>query len=90
MHSKSVDMFGRGLTARDRSLIASKMAELTRMGPAGWWRLARNVVRFGLRLEERPITVDRWTRYFEGAGLMGVSSYPVVAEAAVVVGTKPA
>jgi SAM-dependent methyltransferase len=82
-------MFGRGGTARDRTVIASKVLALARRGPAGWWRVAKNLVRFGLRLQERPVTMDRWQRYFEAAGLTAVRAFPVVAEAAVVVGTKP-
>ena len=82
-------MFGRGATARDRSIIASKVAVLARRGPAGWWRLAKNAIRFTLRLQERPVSMDTWTRHFEMAGLTDVSATPVVAEAAVIVGTKP-
>jgi 2-polyprenyl-3-methyl-5-hydroxy-6-metoxy-1,4-benzoquinol methylase len=83
-------MFGRGLSARDRSVIGAKIVTLARRGPAGWWRVAKNVARFGLRLQERPVTIERWRQYFEEAGLTQVTGYPVVAEAAVVVGTKPA
>lgn len=82
-------MFGRGATARDRSIIASKVAVLARRGPAGWWRLAKNAIRFTLRLQERPVSMDTWTRHFEMAGLTDVSATPVVSEAAVIVGTKP-
>ncbi len=82
-------MFGRGATARDRSIIASKVALLARRGPSGWWRLAKNAIRFTLRVQERPVSMDTWTRYFETAGLIGVSATPIVAEAAVIVGTKP-
>jgi SAM-dependent methyltransferase len=83
-------MFGRGLNARDRSVIGSKIVTLARRGPGGWWRVAKNLTRFGLRLQERPITIERWKQYFEDAGLSHVAAYPVVAEAGVVVGTKPA
>jgi SAM-dependent methyltransferase len=82
-------MFGRGTTARDRTIIASKVAVLARRGPAGWWRLAKNAIRFTLRFQERPVSMDTWTRYFEMAGLIGVSATPIVAEAAMIVGTKP-
>jgi 2-polyprenyl-3-methyl-5-hydroxy-6-metoxy-1,4-benzoquinol methylase len=83
-------MFGRGLDARDRSIIASKLSVLIRRGPAGWWRVIKNVTRFGLRIRERPLSVERWTQLFEEAGLTGVTVSLVVAEAAVVAGTKPA
>ena len=81
-------MFGRGATAHDRTIIASKVALLARRGPAGWWRLVKNGIRFGLRFQERPVSMDTWTRYFDNAGLIGVSATPIVAEAAVIVGTK--
>lgn len=81
-------MFGRGSTSRDRAIIGSKVRVMVARGPAGWWRLTKNVVRFGLRLQERPVTMDTWTRYFEEAGFAGVGAVPVVAEAAVVTGTK--
>lgn len=81
-------MFGRGATARDRAIIGSKVMVLVRRGPGGWWRLAKNVGRFSFRLQERPVSMDTWVRYLEGAGLADVTALPVVAEAAVVVGTK--
>lgn len=83
-------MFGRGGAARDREIIAAKARVLLGRGWAGWWRLAKNVVRFSLRLQERPLPVEAWQRLFEGAGLTDVTSVPVVAEAAIVSGTKPA
>ncbi len=82
-------MFGRGSTPRDRAIIGSKARTLAARGPAGWWRLAKNVVRFGLRLQERPVTMSVWVRYLEEAGFVDVAAVPVVAEAAVVTGTKP-
>lgn len=82
-------MFGRGATARDRAIIGSKVMVLVRRGPGGWWRLAKNVGRFSFRLQERPVSIATWTRYLEAAGFTDVTSVPVVAEAAVVAGTKP-
>jgi ubiquinone/menaquinone biosynthesis C-methylase UbiE len=82
-------MFGRGATARDRAIITSKIAVLARRGPAGWWRLAKNVGRFTFRLQERPVTMETWRQWFEDAGFEDVSTLPVVSEAAVIVGTKP-
>lgn len=82
-------MFGRGATSRDRAVIESKVATMLRRGPAGWWRLAKNVVKFTFRVQERPVPLETWVRYFRQAGLVDVSAEPVVAEAAVAVGTKP-
>lgn len=82
-------MFGRGATARDRAIIGSKVVALAKKGPAGWWRVAKNVARFLLRLQERPCSLDTWRRYFEEAGFTSVSVKEVVSEAAVMVGVRP-
>ena len=42
-------MFGRGGTARDRTVIRDKAAALLAKGPGGAWRIAKNAVRFGFR-----------------------------------------
>jgi ubiquinone/menaquinone biosynthesis C-methylase UbiE len=82
-------MFGRGASARDRAIIGSKVVALARRGPGGWWRVAKNAVRFLLRLQERPCSVDTWVRYFQEAGLTSVTTTSVIAEAAVVAGVRP-
>ncbi len=82
-------MFGRGASSRDRAIIASKANAMLSKGPAGWWRLAKNAVRFVARLQERPIPVGRWVEVFLEAGLTEVCASPVVAEAAVVSGVRP-
>jgi ubiquinone/menaquinone biosynthesis C-methylase UbiE len=82
-------MFGRGGTARDREIISSKVRTLARRGPGGWWRLAKNVGRFTLRFQERPVAMETWQQYYKNAGFVDVVAVPVVAEAAVVAGTKP-
>jgi SAM-dependent methyltransferase len=81
-------MFGRGRSARDWEIVGSKVAVLAKRGPGGWWRLAKNLVRFGLRLQERPVDMQTWERYFRRAGFSAVSVTPVVAEAGVATGTK--
>ncbi|HAM02742.1 MAG TPA: hypothetical protein DCQ30_11045 [Acidimicrobiaceae bacterium] len=81
-------MFGRGLEPRDRVIIRSKVVALARKGPGGWWRVLKNVTRFGFRLQERPVTMERWQQYLEEAGFSAVHGDEVVAEAAVVVGIK--
>jgi len=83
-------MFGRGGDARDREIIGSKLALLVRKGPGGWWRIAKNAGRYLMRFQERPVSVSAWTAMFERAGLIDVMALPVVNEAAVVRGTKPA
>ena len=83
-------MFGRGGDARDREIIGSKVALMLRKGPAGWWRIAKNAGRYLLRFQERPVSMSAWVAMFEQAGLVDVTAIPVVNEAAVVRGTKPA
>ncbi|HZD66988.1 MAG TPA: hypothetical protein VE152_12890, partial [Acidimicrobiales bacterium] len=58
------------------------------MGPGGWWRLAKNAVRFLARLQERPLPAGRWVELLLDAGLAEVTVTPVVAEAAVVGGRR--
>jgi len=82
-------MFGQGRTSRDRAIILSKVLVLAKRGPAGWWRVAKNMVKFSVRIQERPVPIERWTQYFEEAGLVEVSSFEVAAEAAVVSGRRP-
>jgi len=82
-------MFGRGASQRDREIISSKVVTLAKRGPAGWWRIAKGAVRFTLRIQERPATMDVWRGFFNAAGLTEVTMLPVVAEAAVVSGIKP-
>lgn len=83
-------MFGRGTSARDWSIISSKVSVLARRGPSGWWRVAKNVVRFSLRLQERPVDMQTWESYFRRAGFGDVTVKAVVAEAGVASGTKGA
>lgn len=82
-------MFGRGGTARDRAIIGSKVTTLAKRGPGGWWRLVKNIGRFTLRFQERPVSIETWTAYFAKAGFVDATATPVVAEAAVMSGTKP-
>jgi 2-polyprenyl-3-methyl-5-hydroxy-6-metoxy-1,4-benzoquinol methylase len=82
-------MFGIGASAEDRRIISSKLAVFAKKGPAGWWRIVKNAARYLLRLQERPIPLERWIALFKGAGLTGVEGSRVVNEAAVVRGTKP-
>ena len=82
-------MFGRGATKQDREIIGSKVRVMLRRGPAGWWRIAKNAVRFTLRVRERPLPMETWVQMFRDAGLVDVQGARVVAEAAVVTGAKP-
>jgi SAM-dependent methyltransferase len=79
-------MFGRGATPADRVIIRGKLASLAARGPAGWWRIAKNVVRFGFRLgSERPATPGFWSKSANAAGFVNVTYRPIVAEAGLLV-----
>lgn len=82
-------MFGRGSDADDREIIASKFRSLAKMGPGGWWRIVKNGVRYIVRVQERPVSMQRWIAMFQAAGLKDVAGARVVNEAAVVTGAKP-
>jgi ubiquinone/menaquinone biosynthesis C-methylase UbiE len=82
-------MFGIGRGVEDRRIISSKLALFARKGPAGWWRIAKNSMRYLFRLQERPISLERWVTLFTDAGLSAVEGGRVVNEGAVVRGTKP-
>jgi hypothetical protein len=83
-------MLGRGASARDREIIRTKLAMLARKGPGGWWRIAKNIVRYVLRVQERPIAMDAWTQLLEKAGFGRVTASPVVAEAGLVTAQRTA
>jgi SAM-dependent methyltransferase len=83
-------MFGRGGDARDREIIGSKLVLLLRKGPGGWWRIAKNSGRYLFRFQERPVSMSAWVAMLNKAGLTDVEAIPVVNEAAVVRGTRPA
>ena len=82
-------MLGRGSTARDREIILSKVRIMAKKGIPGYWRILKNAGRFLLRVHERPITPEAWSRLLEEAGFREIEITPVVAEAAVVKGMKP-
>ncbi len=82
-------MLGRGTTAQDRQVIASKVRVMAKKGLPGLWRIAKNAGRYLLRLRERPITPEAWSRLLVEAGFTEVTATNVVAEANVVRGVKP-
>ena len=82
-------MFGRGGTARDWEIIGTKAVRLARRGPGGWWRIAKNLIRFSLRVGAHPMDIHGWERYLHQTGLGDISVRSVVAEAGVAAGTKP-
>lgn len=80
-------MFGRGGSQRDRQILRQKAVALAAKGPGGWWRIAKNMARFGLGIgHERPATPEFWQSVLREAGFTGVTFEPVVAEAGIVYG----
>lgn len=81
-------MFGRGATAHDRRVLASKSVALLRKGPGGVWRIVKNLFRFGLGVgSERPASPQFWLEAFKDAGFDDARFVSVVAEAGIVVAT---
>jgi SAM-dependent methyltransferase len=81
-------MFGRGAAAEDRRIVAVKLRHLVRRGPGGWWRIAKNLWRFGLRLREKPLSRARWEALARAAGFTEVRTVPVRAEASLLLATR--
>jgi len=83
-------MFGRGGSRRDRIILRQKVAALARKGMGGWWRIAKNLARFGLGVgHEHPVTPEFWQQALREAGLADVRFEPVAAEAGLVCGVRP-
>jgi SAM-dependent methyltransferase len=81
-------MFGRGLGSRDRTILRQKVIALGRRGPAGWWRVVKNVVRLGLRIgSERPASPDFWLGAARSAGFADLTCRPFRSEAGLMVGS---
>ena len=54
-------MFGRGGSQRDRDILRQKVTALAAKGPGGWWRIAKNLTRYGLGIgHEYPATPTFW------------------------------
>ena len=83
-------MFGRGVASDDREIIRQKVSVLVKRGPAGWWRIVKNAVRFLLRFQEKPLRPTVWRSMVLAAGFENVHAFHVAAEAHVVSATKPA
>jgi ubiquinone/menaquinone biosynthesis C-methylase UbiE len=81
-------MFGRGADSEDRAIIASKARGMLRRGPAGWWRVAKNVWRFSLRLGEKPLPAGEWESMVRAAGFDEVATERLVSEACVLTAVK--
>jgi ubiquinone/menaquinone biosynthesis C-methylase UbiE len=82
-------MFGRGATARDREILSEKAMKFAARGPGGWWRIAKNIGRYGLGVgHEHPAAPRFWQSALRDAGFADVRFEPVVAEAGIVSGRR--
>jgi ubiquinone/menaquinone biosynthesis C-methylase UbiE len=82
-------MFGRGASRRDRDILRQKAAALAAKGPGGWWRIVKNLTRYGLGVgQEHPATPEFWQATLRDAGFADVVFQPVVAEAGIVCGIR--
>lgn len=83
-------MFGRGASRRDRDILHQKVTALAAKGPGGWWRVAKNLTRYGLGVgHEHPASPEFWQSALRDAELADVIFQPVVAEAGIVRGIRP-
>ena len=83
-------MFGRGASRRDRDILRQKVTALAAKGPGGWWRIVKNLGRYGLGVgQEHPATPEFWQAALRDAGFTDVVFHPVVAEAGIVLGVRP-
>ena len=83
-------MFGRGSSQRDRQILRQKVTVLAARGPAGWWRIAKNLGRYGLGIgHEHPATPEFWQAALRDAGFTEVTFEPIVEEAGIVRGVRP-
>jgi ubiquinone/menaquinone biosynthesis C-methylase UbiE len=83
-------MFGRGGSQRDRQILRQKVVALAAKGPGGWWRIAKNLTRYGLGVgHEYPASPEFWQSALRDAGLVAVGFQPVIAEAGLVRGIRP-
>lgn len=82
-------MFGRGASQRDREILRKKAAVLAAKGPGGWWRIAKNLGRYGLRIgHEHPATPQFWEQALRDGGFTDIRFEPVVAEAGIIYGVR--
>jgi ubiquinone/menaquinone biosynthesis C-methylase UbiE len=82
-------MFGRGGSQRDRQILRQKVAVLAAKGPAGWWRIAKNLGRYGFGVgQEHPATPQFWQAALRDAGFTDITFEPIVAEAGIIRGFR--
>ena len=67
-------MFGRGGSRRDRDILRQKVIALAAKEPGGWWRIAKNLTRYGLGVgDEHPAAPEFWQAALRDADLTAVA-----------------
>lgn len=80
-------MIGRSMDDHHRRVLRQKAVVLLRRGPAGWWRLLKNVIRVGTgKGRLRPAAPQWWTAALTEAGFRDVRYEHVLSEAGIVTG----
>jgi ubiquinone/menaquinone biosynthesis C-methylase UbiE len=74
---------------RDRAVIANKLRALVRKGPAGVWRLLKNVLRFLSGRWEKPARPEWWDSALRHAGFSEVVVTPLEHESGLALGRRP-
>lgn len=78
-------MVGRSFDPHHRQVLRSKAVAMLRRGPAGWWRLAKNIARIGTgRGRLHPCPPSWWTQAVTQAGYREVAYEHVISEAGIV------
>lgn len=82
-------MFALSLGQRDRTLIFGKLRQISRRGPSGLLRIAKNGLRIATRSWEHPSSADRWQEMLEKRHFSDVSVELLEHEAGVVIARRP-
>lgn len=78
------------LAERDRSVVATKLAQLARRGLPGIWRVAKNAGRLAARRWEHPASAAWWSEALVRAGFRGVNIEVLGHEGGIAVAAAPA
>lgn len=80
-------MLGRSLDRHHRQVLADKARVMLRRGPAGWWRLLKNISRIATKRGRlHPCTPEWWCQALSEAGFVDVRYEHVASEAGLVSG----
>ena len=80
-------MLGRSLDGHHRRILVDKAGAMLRRGPAGWWRLLKNISRIATKRGRlHPCTPAWWCRALTDAGFAEVRYEHVASEAGLAFG----